>query len=53
MIIVAGQPGHSALDAALDIFRMRQYFNVVVRAREHLARLRRQARTPLVEPVPY
>ncbi len=29
-----GQPAHSALDAALDVFRMRQYFNVIVRARE-------------------
>jgi len=76
----------SASGAALDIFRVRQYFNVVVGARdmarairadarfldavrrgllplpsdrqaqlarEHLARLRRQARTLLVEPVPY
>ena len=29
-----GGPSHSALDAALDIFRVRQYFNVVVRARD-------------------
>lgn len=58
----------SALDAALDIFRVRQYFNAVVRARglpaalrkdaaqlarEHLAMLRRHSRTLLVEPVAY
>ncbi|HVB44142.1 MAG TPA: patatin-like phospholipase family protein [Streptosporangiaceae bacterium] len=34
MVITDGRRGHSALDAALDIFRMRQYFNVVVRARD-------------------
>jgi hypothetical protein len=96
MATADGQTGHTLLDAALDIFRMRQYFNVVTRAREvaghprsrgggrhrqrrglprhgparHAAvavrppprtrpglravgRLRRQARTLLVEPVPY
>ena len=40
MVIVGGQPGHSALDAALDIFRMRQYFNVVVRARDVVTAIR-------------
>ena len=29
-----GQPGRSALDAALDIHRVRQYFNVILRARD-------------------
>ena len=42
MVIVGGQPGHGALDAALDVFRMRQYFNVVVRARDSLKFLRRK-----------
>ena len=41
MVIVGGQPGRSALDAALDIFRMRQYFNVVVRARDVVTAVRR------------
>ena len=31
---------HSALDAALDIFRVRQYFNVIVRARDVLTAVR-------------
>ncbi len=34
MVTVGGQSGHSALDATLDSFRMRQHFNVVVRARD-------------------
>jgi NTE family protein len=34
MATADGQRGHTVLDAALDIFRMRQYFNVVTRARE-------------------
>ena len=38
MVIVGGQPGHGAL----DVFRMRQYFNVVVRARDSLKFLRRK-----------
>jgi NTE family protein len=37
------QRSHSALDAALDIFRMRQYFNVIVRARDTAAAVRRDA----------
>jgi len=38
------QRGHTALDAALDIFRMRQYFNVVVRARDVLTAVRADRR---------
>ena len=34
MATTDGRRSHSALDAALDIFRMRQYFNVAVRARD-------------------
>ena len=34
---------HSALDAALDIFRVRQYFNVIVRARDVIAATREDA----------
>ncbi len=34
MVTADGQRGHTVLDATLDIFRMRQYFNVVTRARE-------------------
>ena len=41
MVSVEGQPGHSALDAALDIFRMHQYFNIVVRARDVVTVIRR------------
>ncbi len=41
MVIVGGQPGRSALDAALDIFRVRQYFDVVVRARDVVTAVRR------------
>ena len=64
MATIDGRRSPSALDAALDIFRMRP-FSIVsaasqVRtcqqaelAREHLARLSRKARTLLVEPVPY
>jgi len=33
MATTGSRPSHSALDAALDIFRVRQYFNVIVRAR--------------------
>ena len=36
MAATGGQRGHSALDAALDIFRVRQYFNVIVGARDVL-----------------
>jgi NTE family protein len=38
-----GPPAHSALDAALDVFRMRQYFNAIVRAREVAAAARKDA----------
>jgi hypothetical protein len=41
MVIVGGQPGHGVLDAVLDVFRMRQYFNVVVRARDVVTAIRR------------
>ena len=34
------QRGHSALDSALDIFRVRQYFNVIVRARDAITAVR-------------
>jgi len=34
---------NSALDAALDVFRIRQYFNVVVRARDVAAGIRDDA----------
>ena len=46
MVTVGGQPGHSVLDAALDIFRMRQYFNVVVRARDVVTAIRRDGAFP-------
>jgi NTE family protein len=38
-----GRRSHSALDAALDIFRMRQYFNVVARARDVATAIRKDA----------
>jgi hypothetical protein len=34
MAATGGQRGHRVLGAALDISRMRQYFNAVVRARD-------------------
>jgi hypothetical protein len=40
MAATGGRRGHSALDAALDIFRVRQYFNVIVRARDVLTAAR-------------
>ena len=43
MVTVGGQPGRSALDAALDVFRMRQYFDVVVRARDVATAIRKDA----------
>ena len=43
MVTVGGQPGRSALDAALDVFRMRQYFDVIVRARDAAAAIRQDA----------
>ncbi len=36
-------PSRSALDAALDIFRIRQYFNVIVRARDAATAIRKDA----------
>ena len=36
-------PSRSALDAALDIFRIRQYFNVIIRARDVAAGIRKDA----------
>ena len=41
MAATGGQRGRSALGAALDIFRMRQYFSVVVRARDVATAIRR------------
>ena len=43
MVTVGGQPGRSALDAALDVFRMRQYFDAIVRARDVAAAIRKDA----------
>jgi NTE family protein len=40
MASIDRQRGHSALDAALDIFRVRQYFNVIVRARDAITAVR-------------
>ena len=39
-----GGRSHGALDAALDIFRVRQYFNVIVRARDVATAVRSDAR---------
>ena len=36
-------PSHSVLDVALDVFRIRQYFNVAVRARDVSDAIRRDA----------
>ena len=54
MAATGAQRGHSALDSALDIFRMRQYFNAVVRVRDVATAIRRDraprhgpARAPL------
>ena len=33
MATTCSRPSHSALDSALGIFRVRQYFNVIVRTR--------------------
>ena len=43
MATIGDRRSHSALDAALDIFRMRQYFNVVVRARDVTTAIRKDA----------
>ena len=40
MATTGGRGSHSVLDAALDIFRVRQYFNVAVRARDVAAAIR-------------
>ena len=40
MASIERQRGPSALDAALDIFRVRQYFNVIVRARDAITAVR-------------
>jgi hypothetical protein len=44
MVTTGGRRSHSALDAALDIFRVRQYFNVAVRARDVAAAAGKDAR---------
>jgi NTE family protein len=44
MVTIEGQRSRSALDAALDIFRMRQYFNLVVGARDVARAVRNDAR---------
>jgi NTE family protein len=44
MATTDSQRGHSALDAALDIFRMRQYFDVVVRTRDVVTAIGKDAR---------
>ena len=43
MATTESRRGHSALDAALDVFRMRQYFDVIVRARDAAAGIRKDA----------
>jgi len=43
MATTDGRRSQSALDAALDIFRMRQYFNVIVRARDVATAIRKDA----------
>ena len=43
MATTDSQRGHGAVDAALDIFRMMQYFNVVVRARDVATAVRKDA----------
>ena len=40
MATTGSRRSHSALDSALDIFRIRQYFNVIVRARDVLTAVR-------------
>jgi NTE family protein len=40
MATTGSRPSHSALDAALDIFRVRQYFNVIVRTRDVITAIR-------------
>ena len=39
----AGARRDTILDATLDVFRMRQYFNVIVRARDVAAAVRKDA----------
>ncbi len=43
MATTGGQRSRSISDAALDVFRMRQYFNVVVRARDVATAIRKDA----------
>jgi NTE family protein len=43
MATTDSQHSHSALDTTLDIFRMRQYFDVVVRARDVTTAVRKDA----------
>src|SRR5271166_761814 len=43
MATTNAERSHSALDAGLDIFRMRQYFDVVVRARDVASAIRKDA----------
>ena len=40
MATIGSRPSPSALDSALDIFRVRQYFNVIVRARDVITAVR-------------
>ena len=47
MATTGSRPSHSALDAALDIFRVRQYFNVIVRARDVLTAVREDTAFPV------
>ncbi|HXZ69281.1 MAG TPA: hypothetical protein VEH31_00235, partial [Streptosporangiaceae bacterium] len=44
MVTTGDTRSHGALDAALDIFRVRQYFNVAVRARDVAAATGKDAR---------
>jgi hypothetical protein len=43
MATTSDQRSHSALDAALDIFRMRQYFNILARAHDVATAIRSDA----------
>ena len=44
MATIDDRRSHSALDAALDIFRVRQYFNVIVRGRDVITAIREDTR---------
>jgi hypothetical protein len=41
MTITSDEPGRTVLDAVLDIHRVRQYFNVILRARSAAAAVRK------------